>query len=31
MKHIGYERAKLLKLCENGTVIAKTLVVRNYF
>jgi len=31
MKHTGYERAILLKLYENGTVIAKTVLVRNYF
>lgn len=31
MKHIGYERATLLKLCENGTEITKTVLIRNYF
>jgi len=31
MKHAGYERATLLKLYENGNVIAKTVLVRNYF
>jgi hypothetical protein len=32
MKHIGYERATLLKLYENGTEITKTvLLIRNYF
>jgi len=30
MNHTGYERATLLKLYENGTVIAKTVLVRNY-
>jgi len=30
MKHTGYERATVLKLYENWTVIAKTVLVRNY-